>query len=536
MALILMHKATVWLGYQLPNGTWATSHALLTKGDRIIATGESALAAEADTVVDCGGGFLMPGFADGHIHTIFGGLESEFAPVRHFETPQEIAQSVGAWAKEHPDQDWIRGEGFDHTIVDGGVFHAAWLDEYVPDRPVFLRATDYHTVWVNSVALERAGYQAEISQPHDGEIVLDDSGKPIGTLREWGAWLPVYELIPQPDHETKIAGLKFATESCAAAGLTWVQEAWVDLADIDVWKRAHSESALAVDVDLALWADSNSWRDQLPEFLAVQQSIRDLATAQLTCNTVKFFADGVVESGTGALLEPYCDCPHSRGMPNWDPEELKLAVAAVDAAGFTAHIHAIGDHGIRMALDAMEHTALVNPPRDRRWVIAHVQLIDRKDVQRFVDLGAIANFEPYWSRYDSWQEKLTAPRLGPERTNRQYQTATLANTGANISFGSDWPVSSFAPLDGISVAVTRQMTVDSDPWMPEERVSVDFAFHAYTTGVAFQGNRPDAGVIRPGALANLVLLDQDPRQVPPTSINAIKVLSTWRRGHKTYGG
>jgi predicted amidohydrolase YtcJ len=147
--------------------------------------------------------------------------------------------------------------------VDGGVFHATWLDEYVPDRPVFLRATDYHTVWVNSVALERAGYQGEITQPHDGEIVLDDSGKPIGTLREWGAWLPVYELIPQPDHETKIAGLKFATESCAAAGLTWVQEAWVDLADIDVWKRAHSESALAVDVDLALWADSNSWRDQL---------------------------------------------------------------------------------------------------------------------------------------------------------------------------------------------------------------------------------------------------------------------------------
>ena len=536
MALILMHNATVWLGYQLPDATWATSHALLTNGDRIIATGESALAASADTMVDCGGGFLMAGFADGHVHTIFGGLEREFAPVRDFHTPQEIAQSVAKWAADHPNEEWIRGEGFDHSLAPDGIFHAAWLDEFIADRPVFLRATDYHTVWVNSLALQLAGYVGDFEQSHDGEVVLDDSGRAIGTLREWGAWRPVHDLIPPPSDEVKLSALEFATQSFATAGLTWVQDAWVELADIDVWKAAHTAGVLAVDADLALWADSNSWRDQLAGFVSARESVARLDTTQLTCNTIKFFADGVIESGTSAMLEPYCDCPHSRGMPNWDPEELKSAVAAVDRLGFTAHIHAIGDHGIRMALDAMEYTANVNPPWDRRWVMAHTQLVDPVDMNRFVELGVIANFEPYWSRYDEWQELLTQPRLGPERTARQFQTASLAQTGAIISFGSDWPVTTFAPLEGIAVAVTRQMTPEGPSWIPEERVSVEQALAAYTSGVAFQGNRPDAGVIRPGALANLVLLDQDPRLVPPTSINAINVLGTWRRGHKTYGG
>ena len=535
MTLVLLHNATIWLGYRLPDGVWATSHALLIKDDRIIATGESALGAPADTTIDCRGGFLMAGFADGHVHSIFGGLEREFAPVRGFQTPREIAQSVGEWADNHPAEEWIRGEGFDHTLAPDGIFHAAWLDEFVPDRPVLLRATDYHTFWANSLALERAGYVGEIVQPHDGEIVLDDSGKPIGTLREWGAWRPVHDLMPQPSLDIKISALKFATESFATAGLTWVQEAWVDLADIEVWKAAFTQGALAVDVDLALWADANSWRDQLDGFVSARQSIEQLDTTQLTCNTIKFFADGVFESGTSAVLEPYCDCPHSRGMPNWDPEELNSAVAAIDALGFTPHIHAIGDHGVRLALNAMEHAALVNPPRDRRWVMAHTQLVDPADMNRFVELGVVANFEPYWSRYDEWQELLTEPRLGPERTARQFQTASLAQTGAPVSFGSDWPVTTFAPLEGITVAITRQMTPEGQPWMPEERVSVEQALAAYSSGVAFQGNRPDAGIIRPGALANLVLLDQDPRLVPPMSINAINVVSTWRRGHRTFG-
>jgi predicted amidohydrolase YtcJ len=188
-----------------------------------------------------------------------------------------------------------------------------------------------------------------------------------------------------------------------------------------------------------------------------------------------------------------------------------------------------------MALDSMEHAARVNPPRDRRWIIVHTQLVDPPDLPRFAELGVIANFEPYWSKFDSWQSELTAPRLGPERTHRQFQTATLARMGARISFGSDWPVTTYAPLEGIQVAVTRQMDPDGPPWMPEERISVDDAIAAYTLGVAFQAGRDDAGLIRPGAVADVVLLDADPHVVDPMSIGAIAVRGTWRRGVRTYG-
>lgn len=535
MPTFLFRNATVWLGSTLPSGNWATSDALLIKDDRVIATGQSALAAPHDAELDCQGGFLAAGFSDGHVHSIFGGIEREFAPVRGFSTPREIAESIGNWAQEHPEEQWIRGEGFDHTLAPEGIFRASWLDEFVPDRPVVVRATDYHTVWVNTRALERAGYVGEIVQPHDGEIVLDDDQTPVGTLREWGAWRPVYDLLPVPTLDTKVRALKFATESFASAGITWVQDAWIEPIDVDAWIAAHRAGALAVDADLALWADPNSWRDQLQSFIESREKVRALRSSRLTTNTIKFFADGVFESGTSALLEPYCDCPHSKGIPNWQPEELKLAVAAIDELGFNAHIHAIGDYANRMALDAMEYAAITNPPWDRRWVMAHTQLIDQSDMHRFVELGVIGNFEPYWSRYDEWQERLTEPRLGPDRTHRQFQTVTLANTGAVISFGSDWPVTTYAPLEGMQVAVTRQMTADTPAWMPEERVSIEEAIAGYTSGVAFQGARSDAGVLRPGALANLVLLESDPRLVDPMSVGGISVMGTWRRGERTFG-
>lgn len=221
-------------------------------------------------------------------------------------------------------------------------------------------------------------------------------------------------------------------------------------------------------------------------------------------------------------------------MPNWKDRELNEAVAAVDLLGFTPHIHAIGDRGIRMALNAIEYTALTNPSRDRRWVIAHTQLVDREDLPRFAELGVIANFEPYWSQWDTSQSRLTAPRLGPARTRRQYQTASLANLGTRISFGSDWPVTTHEPLQGIQMAVTRQAHVDGNAWMPEERISVDNALLAYTSGVAFQAGREDAGVIRPGAIADLVWLSSDPRHVSPTMIGSLSVRSTWRHGLRTF--
>lgn len=534
MTTTRIDNVTVWTGRRLPDGSYLTSDSVLFTGDRIVALGASARAVQADTVIDGSGGFVSPAFGDGHVHSIFGGLEQQFAPVRDFSDPHAIARSVGEWARAHPDVEWVRGEGFDHTLAPEGVFHASWLDAEVPDRPVVLRATDYHTVWVNSEALRRAGYARGVQQPHDGEIVLTDDGDPVGTLREWGAWRPVYDLIPRLPDETLVAALKFASDSFASAGLTWVQDAWVEPADVDAWLTAEHAGVLNFHADLALWADPNSWRDQLAGFVASRDKVQ-AQSSRISATTIKFFADGVVESGTSAMLEPFCDCPHSKGLPNWKAEELSAAVAAIDALGFTAHIHAIGDYGVRMALDAIEHASRVNTPWDRRWIIVHTQLVDPADLPRFAELGVIANFEPYWSKFDAWQSELSEPRLGPERTHRQFQTATLAKLGAPISFGSDWPVTTYAPLEGMQVAVTRKLNRETPSWMPEECISVDEALAGYTTGVAYQAKRSDAGEIRPGAVADLVLLASDPRVVDPMTIGEIPVIGTWCRGERTFG-
>ena len=347
-------------------------------------------------------------------------------------------------------------------------------------------------------------------------------------------------LALERNHDLKMARAAVVDSAGAfsSTGITWVQDAWVEPKDVDLWLDALDAGLLSFRADLALWADPNSWREQLEPMLQARArveagGVRD-GRRVLSATTVKFFADGVIESGTAAMLEPYCDCPHSKGLPNWQPEELAEAVAAVDAAGFTPHIHAIGDGAVRMALDAIEHAVRVNGRRDSRPTIAHTQIVSDADLPRFVELGVIANFEPYWAKYDAWQTELSAPRLGPERTDRQYMIRTILDTGAPVSFGSDWPVTTQAPLEGLAVAVHRSMP-DGEPWVPEQRITVEEALAAYTSGVAFQAKDPRGGTLRPGARADLVLLAADPRGTDPKAIAGIAVLGTWCDGVRTHG-
>jgi predicted amidohydrolase YtcJ len=533
-----IENATVWTGERSPvDGGVVVHDALAFDADGIIALGDTARGMAADVVIDGHGGFVAPAFRDGHVHSIQGGFEQSLAPVRGHATPRGIATAVGKWAAERPDVEWVRGEGFDHTLAPGGIFLAEWLDAEVPDRPVVLRATDYHTVWVNSEALRRAGYSGQTPQPHDGEIVMGEDGQPTGTLREWGAWRPVYDLMPKMTRDQGIAALTYSSGCFASSGLTWVQDAWVEPHDVGTWIAAAEAGVLTFRADLGLWCDPNTWRDQLDHFVSARDRVAAAAVGRLSATTIKFFADGVIESATGAMLDPYCDCPHSRGLPNWDPEELKAAVAAVDALGFAPHIHAIGDAAARIALDAIEHANAVNGTRDRRATVAHTQIVDPADIDRFAQLGVIANFEPYWAKFDSWQTELTAPRLGEARTDRQYMIKSILATGAPVSFGSDWPVTTYAPLAGIQVAVTRQMTEGEflDPWMPEERISVEQALTGYTAGVAFQAGDERAGVLRPGARADIVMLGSDPRMVPALEIEAVEVIGTWCDGQRVFG-
>ena len=220
------------------------------------------------------------------------------------------------------DQDWIVGASYDSSLAPDGLFDAKWLDEAVPDRPVALRAWDYHTMWVNSVALERAGITAETPDPVLGELPHRDDGSVLGTLREWGAVDLVSAVMPDRDEDTRIAALGTAADYYLARGVTWVQDAWVEPADVDTYLAAAQRNALRIRFNLALYADPRHIDSQLAHFADAKRRVEELGSPFLTAQTVKFFADGVVENETGALLAPYCSGLHQHGMQVWEGDSL----------------------------------------------------------------------------------------------------------------------------------------------------------------------------------------------------------------------
>jgi predicted amidohydrolase YtcJ len=506
----------------------------------ITAVGPAArdAAPAAHLVVDLAGGALLPGFGDGHMHPSAAARASLGAPVAGAASIGEVLDAVAGWAAEHPDAPWIRGDGYDPTLAEGGVFQAAWLDAVVPDRPVFLMASDFHTAWVNSHALQLAGIDSAGPFPSDGEVMRSHDGSPVGTLREWGAWGLVEAVSPQPPIPQLAEALVAASETCARHGITFVQDAWVEPRTVEVWLAAVASGRLAVGADLAQLARHDRWESDVQTLLALREEVERRGGSQVTARTVKLFADGVIESGTAALLAPYVDCPHSRGLPNWSPEDLTRAVGTYDALGFEVHIHAIGDAAVRTALDAIEATVATNPPRTRRPVIAHAQLIDPVDIARFAALRVVANVEPLWAQPDALMVELTEPRLGRDRAAGQYPFRSLIDSGAAVSFGSDWPVSSLDPRAGIATAVTRQRPDGQPPggWLPQERISLEEAVAAYTQGVAHQSGGEDVrGRIEIGMQADLVHLAADPREVAPLDLPGVEILATWRAGRRTFG-
>ncbi len=498
--------------------------------DGVVASGDLPVPADAE-IVDLEGGLLLPAFRDGHAHPLLAGRERRGPELRDATTVAELTARVRGWA-ESCDDAWLIGGSYDATIVPGGMFDARWLDEGEAGRPVVLHSWDYHTVWVNTAALRAAGVDAETPDPALGRIVRRPDGSPLGTLVERPAIDLVLDRAPQPSVEADVEALAWATARLAEHGIAWVQEAWTEVVDIRAWTAAARRGRLAVDVDLALRADPERWPEQLVELRRAADEIAGVDG--LTARTVKFFVDGILENHTAHLLDCYHDA-HTRGLPNWQPEQLEGAVAACDAAGFDIHLHAIGDAAVRAAIDAAEGIR-ESLGRGRRLTIAHAQVVDPGDLARLPDLDVTFCFQPQWAVPDAVMTELTLPRLGPQR-ERQYRMRAARTAGARLSFGSDWPVTSPDVLLGLRTAVTRQ-DEDGRPaggWQPEERLTLDEALDAATSGVAWQaGDDAHRGTLRPGMVADLVWLDRDIRRGPTDRIADARIRGTWRRGLRTF--
>ncbi|MCX4817116.1 amidohydrolase [Streptomyces sp. NBC_01239] len=520
-----------------------TAAAVAVTGDRITAVGRAEvhdLAGPDTQVVDLAGRLLLPGFQDAHVHPVPAGLELTQCDLTRAKTAEDTIAAVRAYADAHPEREWITGGGWSMEAFEGGTPTKELLDSVVPDRPVYLPNRDHHGAWVNSRALQLAGITRDMPDPADGRIERDASGEPAGTLQE-GAMQLVGRLTPPATQADRVAALLHAQRHLHALGITAWQDALVGeflgMDDpSDAYLAAARDGSLTARVVGALWWDRERGAEQIPEL--VERRAR-LSHGRFSAGSVKLMLDGVAETGTAALLDPYldkCGCATAnRGTSFIDPKQLPAYVTELDALGFQCHFHALGDRAVRDALDAVEAARSANGPSDTRPHLAHLQVVHPDDVARFARLGAVANIQPLWAAHEPQMDELTIPFLGPERALWQYPFASLLRSGASLAAGSDWPVSSPDPLQGIHVAVNRVEPGGAGPvFLPGERLDLAAALAAYTAGSAYANHLDDTGRVTAGALADLVVLDRDPFAAPPEEIGETRVALTYVGGKEVY--
>lgn len=523
----LLTGARLWTGDAFERGD------LLVEGSRIAAMlppGSSRPELPAHAVVDVHDRTILPGFVDAHAHPLIGGTELAGAPVRAAESVADAVRIVADYAEQHPEAPWIVGEGFDLSIDPMGTYLAADLDRVVPDRPVVLRSSDIHTVWANRLALRAAGLTADTPDPADGIIERDADGTPSGTLREWGAFMPVLRAIPPRSEAEVTDALLRGLGILSAEGVTAVQDAWVELDDVDAYLAA-AERGLPVRLNLALRAVPGEWRAHLADYREARERIDALGSPDLSARTIKFFADGIIEGGTAHVSEPY----HGGsccGVPAWDAAELAEAAVAFDALGFQLHIHAIGDAGLTSALDAIEAATDAHGARDRRPVIAHAQLVAPNDLARLVAADVTVAVQPYWAKLDAVVRRLTNGRLQGPREERQYPFRTLAEAGVRLASSSDFPITTPSPLQALGVGMSREVAGDlARSWLPEERLSLTAAITAATTGAAYTQFADDRlGRLVAGAPADFAIVSGLPANPEPADFLTARVEATWRNG------
>jgi predicted amidohydrolase YtcJ len=510
------------------------SSAILIENGRVKALGSEAITETADQTIDLAGAFVMPAFADGHAHPLFAGREAQGPKVNALQSVPEIVAEVKSFAEANPDSKWIIGGAYEAAIIERGDFDAHWLDEVVSDRPVVLQAVDHHTIWVNSKALEIAGITSVTTDPDCGTIARREDGSPKGTLREPAAMDLISKLAPERTLHDELNAIAWASEQYLAAGVTSAMDAWVEDGMSEIYIEAAKTGHLKVDMNLTFLAQPGKWRSRVNYYNEMRAMVEALPVdTGLTAKSVKFIGDGALSAGTAAILEPYLDDPTSKGLLIWSDEEITEAAKTFDKAGLQLHIHAIGDAAVRQALDAIEAVIASNPSWDRRPVITHAQLVDPVDLPRFAALGVIANFQPLWTYLDPMNKELILPRIGENRNNQQYQLRKLIDSGARLSFGSDWPVTDFTPLAALAVPVHRQSPDQQPPegWSIEQAISIEESMHFYTAAVAHQLFREaDYGTLEVGKIADFIVLDRNPIQTRPHDVRDIKVLATYRKG------
>jgi predicted amidohydrolase YtcJ len=507
----------VWTG--VPAKPWAEAVAL--SDDRIAAVGSTAeiraLTGPSARLIDARGGLVAPGFIDSHVHFLSGGMNLASVQLRDAHTPAEFISRIKAFASTVQPGVWITGGDWDHQNWGGELPASSWIDSVTPNNPVWINRLDGHMALANGAAMRVAKVPVTGGDIAGGTIIRDAAGQPTGIFKDNAQDL-IDPAVPDPTPAMLDRALDAAMTYVAERGVTSVDHmgTWSDLA---VFERARDAGKLRTriyaSVPLSTWA-------RLRDTIAA----RGHGDSWLRIGGLKGFVDGSLGSHTAAMMEPFTDAPGDTGLLVNTPEDLYTWTSNADKSKLHVIVHAIGDQAINLQLSIFERVERENGPRDRRFRIEHAQHIAPRDIPRFAQLGVIPSMQPYHAIDDGrWAEKV----IGPERAKTTYAFRSLRDSGAGLAFGSDWFVAPATPLEGIYAAVTRRTLDDKHPdgWVPEQKIGVEDALRAYTTGGAFASfEEGEKGALAPGMLADVVVVDRDLTAIPPETIREARIMYT----------
>lgn len=529
---LLLINGKVWTGAD--NASF--SEAVAIRGNRIDRTGTtvelSSLAGEGTRIIDLDGRLVIPGFNDAHIHFLGGSMGLTEVDLFTSANPPGIVEAVKRFADAHPDKAWITGRGWQYTWFKSGLPTNEDLEGIPEDRPVLLTAYDGHSAWANAKALELAGITAKSSVPGYGRIVVVDN-KPTGALLEDAQDL-VRTIVPESTHAEKLDALRMGLKRAAALGITTLQNASGSMEELALYKELLKNKELTARYDAALTVNERTTPEQIEAFRLEREQLA--GNPYVHADAIKFMFDGVIESHTAAMLLPYDDAPGVTGDFALPLEAYRSQVFACDKAGFRIYTHAIGDRAVREALNAYEAAAQVNGVRPRRHRVEHIETISPDDIPRFAQLGVMASMEPIHAdpaTMGVWQRA-----IGPERLPYSFAWASMLRAGAKLVYSSDWPAClDLDPIHGLHIAVNRR-TTDGFPeqgWVVDQKINITEALLAYTRMGAYSSFEEESkGQIKPGMVADLVVLSDDLFSIEPMKIGSTKVDVTVFDGQVIY--
>ncbi len=473
--------------------------------------------------IDLGGRRVVPGFNDAHTHFIDGSFALLATSLLESDTPEEFARRLGEHAARLPAGEWITlPAAWDHERWPGHPLPSrALIDPVTPNNPVWLSRPDGHIALANSLALEKAGVTRETPDPPGGAIDRDAAGEPTGILRDAGQL--VGRVVPAVTDQQLRDALDRALEHAARLGVTSVQDMCYDHGPALV--RLYQEYARAGKLTTRIYCRTwlADWAE--PAGVGVTAGFGD---PWVRVGSLKEFLDGGIGASTAWFFDDYDERPGYRGLPNEIaslPDSFYLRAKAADEARLQLSIHAIGDAAISFALDQFARVREANPAWDRRWRIEHAQHMARKDFARMAQLGVVASVQPAHAIDDG---RFVERKIGHDRATRTYAFRSFLDAGVHLAFGTDWPVAPLAPWRTVFGAVTRIVPeVYPDGWIPEERISLEEALAAYTSGSAYaEFTESEKGRLAPGYLADLVVLDRDPFTIPPAELEGVGAVLT----------